>query len=276
MKKLIYLFLCIAISFNANALKIAKDGKIDPRNKLFTYSARDVYQINAHYGYSSHIIFSEKEVIKHVSMGDSLAWHIIPSGNNLFIKPIEDKADTNMTVLTNLRSYNFELKSFKAKNIKDSRLTFSVAFRYPEEELKEQLESELVVLQEKRRQYNYKNEEIIPNREIAPENWNFEYSKKGDDKLSPASIFDDGEFTYFKFAENTDIPAIFLVDENKKETLVNYHVRGKYIVIQRIGSQFILRHSGLATCIFNDAYPTKPSPSQVPQAELKTEESSNV
>ncbi len=103
----------LIFSQGAFAEKEALPGKTDPRIKVFTYSARDVFKVRAHYGYASHIIFGEDENIEHVAAGDSLAWHILPKQNHLFLKPIEDNAGTNLTVLTNKRAYNFILEAKK-------------------------------------------------------------------------------------------------------------------------------------------------------------------
>ena len=47
---------------------------------------------------------------------------------------------------------------------------------------------------------------------------------------------------------------MFLVDENKNESLVNYHVSDNYLVVQRLGKQFVLRDGDRVTCIFNKAF----------------------
>jgi type IV secretion system protein VirB9 len=268
-KIIIFILSIFLFSMPVNAARKAADGKVDPRIKVFTYSPRDVYQVNAHYGYSSHILFGEGEVIEHVSMGDSLAWYVIPNGNNLFLKPIENKANTNMTVLTNKRTYNFELRSYTAKSIKDPKLTFSAYFRYPQEELEAMLEKEKESLKKRQASLRRLNEEVVPKREISPEFWNFDYARKGSEDLAPLHVFDDGEFTYFHFPKGIDTPAIFLVDDQKKESLINFHVRGKYVVVQRVAKQFILRHSGIATCIFNEAYRDGLESSEVPQVGQK-------
>lgn len=37
--------------------------------------------------------------------------------------------------------------------------------------------------------------------------------------IAPINIWDDGTFTYFKFGANTDIPAIYYVDENGRKSI---------------------------------------------------------
>jgi hypothetical protein len=58
------------------------------------------------------------------------------------------------------------------------------------------------------------------------------------------------------------MPAVFAVDENGNERLVNFNVQGKYVVVSGLESQFTLRDGDTATCIFNETFP-KPEPEVV-------------
>lgn len=272
MKHLIILFLSLFVVNQSLAVSLPKDGDTDPRVKRFTYDVRDVFHVKAHYKFTSHIVLNDDEKIKHISVGDSLAWLIIPKGNHLFIKPIEDRAETNMTVLTTERIYNFTLEADKADDHNDKELAFSVSFYYPEDELAAALAKQQAMLMAEDRLKNSIQEEVVPNRAIDPDAWNFNYTRKGSDLYAPTRIFDDGEFTYFQFPKEIDTPAIFLVDSNKKESLINFHVKGKYVVVQRIAAQFILRHGDYAVCIFNEEFYGRKKPSEIPLA--KTSRSS--
>ena len=74
-------------------------------------------------------------------------------------------------------------------------------------------------------------------------------------RLRPTKAFDDGVFTYLSFPKFEKMPAVFEVQEDGSESLVNYNVKGKYLVVSSIGKQFTLRDGNTATCIFNDTYP---------------------
>ena len=56
-----------------------------------------------------------------------------PTKNRIFLKPIEDDATTNMTVITDRRIYFFEMNAEEAKNIRDKNISFIVKFVYPEQ-----------------------------------------------------------------------------------------------------------------------------------------------
>ena len=253
MKKSILLITLLMAALNVQAAKAPRDGALDSRIKKLEYRSDQVYKLHTHYLQDTLIMFDENETIMHLGAGDPVAWQIVPVSNYLSVKPIEDKADTNLNILTKhnitgaVRSYSFELNAGEAKSVKDKSSSFMVKFSYPEDELK----LKLAALSQQKRQ---RKTEVVAGRKTSADQWNMDYTYAGHESSAPVRVFDDGEFTYFQFPKNIDVPAIFLVDEYNNESLVNHHVSGKYIVVQRIGGQFILRDGKKATCIFNKAY----------------------
>ncbi|WP_435104896.1 P-type conjugative transfer protein VirB9 [Arhodomonas sp. AD133] len=253
------------VATQSQAVETARPGRSDPRVKTVTYKPTDVVRVNAHYRTSSHIVFGDNETIQHISIGDSLAWMVVNKQNHLFLKPIEGDPDTNMTVLTNKRTYNFELRGAKANNVSDEDLTFEMRFYYPQEALKRQLAKEIAERE--------KDEQVVvPDRRVDPTALNWDYSMKGSDTHAPVRVFDDGEFTYFRFPDEADVPAIFQVAEDGSEALVNHHVRGQYIVVQRTAAQFTLRQGNSVTCIFNNSYAARKTPSDAVPVAATTKE----
>src|SRR5688572_5309351 len=132
MKTLLSALLAASIlSVSAWAAVEPTESPADPRINTVVYHERDVVTIKGHYGYSTTIEFAEGEVVETASIGDSVAWQVIkPESrpNMLFIKPLEANANTNMTVVTNLRIYSFELSADKAPSQKDKTLAFRIRF----------------------------------------------------------------------------------------------------------------------------------------------------
>ena len=130
------LFILSLLSTPALAERSAKPGTADARIKSYTYHENEVYYLKGHYGFTMVIEFSPKEKVESISIGDSEAWQVLPGSrkNLIYIKPLEQNAETNMTVLTSKRIYTFELAAAKASSPKAGDLTFRVKFRYPEEE----------------------------------------------------------------------------------------------------------------------------------------------
>lgn len=250
------------LSSPALAERAARPGTADARIKSYTYHENDVYYLKGHYGFTMVIEFSPKEKVDSISIGDSEAWQVIPGSrkNMIYIKPLEQNAETNMTVLTSKRIYTFELAADKAATPKSRDLTFRVKFRYPEEET-----LELANFGSKpTSKYN-------PLDGADASAWNFDYSYAGDRGLRPKRVFDDGTFTYFEFSKPGATPAIFSVDNEGNESLVNFNVEGSYIIVNSTGRQFTLRDGDTTTCIFNDGYPKEKGKQEkpIPLVELK-------
>lgn len=229
----------------AQALQEPRPLATDPRLKVIPYSPNDVFKFTGHYGYQSSIEFASDESIVTISIGDSQAWQIVPNQNRIFLKPVEQDADTNMTVITDRRNYNFELHAKKTDSVTDKNLTFVFKFIYPENEGGEGGEIIPQVSSE-------------PDVENNPRAFNMKYSISGSESIAPVRIFDDGEFTYFQFRDrNATIPAFFMVDSEGKEAVVNYRKTRNYVVVERVVGQFTLRDGQDIVCVFNDAAPLR-------------------
>lgn len=106
----------------------------DSRIKTFVYNENEVFTILTHYGYQSNIELGANEEIETVSVGDRVGWQIISTGRRLFIRAMEENAHTNMTVVTNKRAYQFDLRSSGQQALLPSEeLVYVVRFYYPDE-----------------------------------------------------------------------------------------------------------------------------------------------
>jgi type IV secretion system protein VirB9 len=169
-------------------------------------------------GWQITVEFASDERIENVAIGDALAWQVVPNkrARNLFLKPLLKNAATNMTVLTDRRRYIFALDTGPRR----ATTPWVVRFEYPPPP---------VVL----------TPEVA--QEQPPVVENHGYATKGDAGLLPTRIWDDGQMTYFEFAEGVAIPAIFLGKPGKDEALVNSTMRGRTVVVQQLGAIFTLR-----------------------------------
>jgi type IV secretion system protein VirB9 len=225
----------------AYAIREGKSILVDHRVRTMMYQPDEVYKFIGHYRYQSSIEFDEDEEIRTISMGDSTGWMLNPSGNRLFMKPIEQDATTNMTLITNKRTYLFELHARETDDIDDKDMTFIMRFIYPDADGDAQIIS------------NYLDTVPIPELDENPELYNFNYTISGTDTIAPIRIFDDGRFTYFQFRDpNADVPAFFLVDDRGEEAMINYRTRGDYIVVERVAKRYTLRHGKDIVCVFNE------------------------
>ena len=235
--------LAIAISQPSLALRVPRPQGVDSRIHTIMYGPDEVFKFTGHYGYQSSILFEEGEEILTISMGDSVPWQITPSGNRIFLKPVEQDAQTNMTVLTNKRTYLFQLHAEEAETIEDPDLIWVLKFIYP---------TEGVIRTKKKK----KPEKLREPEEEGYQNFNFQYTIRGSDVFAPIKIYDDGEFTYFEFRDkNAEIPAFYHVDDFGKEYLINFRTRDDKIIVERVSKRFTLRHGNDIVCVYNEARP---------------------
>ncbi len=208
--------------------------------RSFLYNPNEVYRYIGHYTYQGFIEFEQGETIGTISMGNPSLWLFESLGNRLFLKPVgEDGSETNMTVITSKRVYHFELMAREAKGIADKNLIFVVKFVYPDEKEKNIVEFAKT---------NLSDEPDL--RDLSKYNFNYQYT--GEKSIAPSKVFDNGQFTYFQFSnKNSEIPAIFNVDADGYESLVNYRVSSDYVIVERVGAQFTLRNGSEIVCVYN-------------------------
>jgi type IV secretion system protein VirB9 len=233
----------------AHAVREPRPQTIDGRMKTLSFHPNEVYKFTGYYFFQTIIELEEKEVIQTISVGSPTEWQIQPVGNRIFIKPISNKPEdalTNMTVITDKRMYFFELHAAEAQDVTDQRIPFIVRFVYPTENTGSGIQTV---------------SSTGPKIDLSEKGkYNFNYTLKGSDNISPVQVFDDHKFTYFKFRDSGPVPAIFEVDSQGFEALVNYQVQGEYVVVERILSQYTLRYGPDTVCVFNESKPMKITP----------------
>ena len=105
----------------------------DHRIRTLVYNESDVYKLVVHYGYQSSIEFGPTERVSTISLGDTYAWKVTPVGRRLFIKPLQNNMHTNMTIITNKHTYQFDLMSRSTNGKIDDELIYVLRFYYPEQ-----------------------------------------------------------------------------------------------------------------------------------------------
>jgi len=214
-------------------------GALDPRVRDVLYQKDNVVAVDGSYGVSTMIILGEDEKIETLALGDSVAWKVEPNrrGNIIFLKPVEKDAFSNLNVVTNKRLYSFILRSaFRNPGAQ----IYKIRFRYPEDDLDARLMGQA------------KERAKFPNaRGFNLANANSDYAIKGSEAVKPLEVFDDGVKTWFRFVETSETPALFIVDKDRNESLVNSRQEGPYLVVDKVAPQWTLRNGEDATCLFN-------------------------
>jgi type IV secretion system protein VirB9 len=239
----------------------------DDRLQTLVYDENTVVRIDGRVKVQTTIKFAPDEMIENVAIGDSAAWQVQPNKAQtiLFIKPLEPAARTNMTVVTDKRTYLFDLVASPR-----SPALYVLQFRYPELE-KAAEEARLAAAAEAEAQAlraAASPAEIAaasdPYAVTDPSQLNFEWAKAGTPELLPARAFDDGEAVFLTWPAGTAIPAILITNADGDEGPVNYTTRGDTVVVDGVPPQIILR-SGRDTATLTN---TGPMPSSARQAGL--------
>ncbi len=228
--------------FAVHAELVARPGRLDPRIRSLPYSAEQVFLVTGTYGLVTTILFGADEEITQVVAGDTISWQILTSADrrSLTLKPMEKDAATNLSVVTTKRTYSFDLRVNDTKAMQNQ--TFKLRFTYPEDAGLKGTAELWKQAQDAQLNPNIKN--------IRRGKVNYDYGFKGSDGAKPLWVFDDGLKTFMKFTG--DIPAIFIVDGRRRESLVNYRREADYIVIDKVSRQWTLRFGTESeTCLFN-------------------------
>jgi len=176
----------------------------------------------------SDIALQPGEALISVAAGDTARWVIgdTTSGlgpsrrTHILVKPSASEIRTNLVITTDRRVYHLELAS-------GPKAMTSIAWTYPQDEL----------LALRRAQAALAAAEPVA-APVAVEQLNFNYAIEGDrPPWRPVRAFDDGAQVFIEFPpalESTEAPPLFVIGASGKAELVNYRLRGRYYVVDRL------------------------------------------
>ena len=175
-------------------------GDGDPHLQVIDYRPGQIVQLLGTPGYQLMVELSPDEQVQNVAIGDSGSWQISvnKTGDRIFLKPTRAEAATNMTVVTSVRTYAFDLYAVAGPTLDTP---YAVQFRYPAP-TQSASDGEYVDVSAAARRLS-------------------RYRISGDRLLRPSSVTDDGQRTYITWPRHAPIPAIYTVDRSGNEVLVN-------------------------------------------------------
>lgn len=204
----------------------------DSRIRTLAYNPDQIVRIVGKPGIQSTIQFADDERIENVAVGDSSAWQITPNhrADLLFVKPLVARTHTNMTVVTDHRTYMFDLVA-EGKTV---AAVYALKFSYRDQKAAQELAKPVQQTAQAVSQQSSAT--------LAAERLHFDWKTKGNGKLLPSRVFDDGSSLYLVWGKETPLPAILTVSEDRKEGPVNYRMSGEYIVVSPIPANLMLRY----------------------------------
>lgn len=223
----------------AARIQPVRDGFINSM-QVYPFTQGALYQVYTAVGQITDIALQPGETLVGsgpVAAGDTVRWIIgdTESGTgatkqiHILVKPTRTELMTNLVINTNMRTYHMELRST------EKTYMASVSWQYPQDQL--------IAL---RRQ----NTEAQAAQPVASgvdlSRVNFRYEVTGDRApWRPLRAFDDGKQVFIEFPRGIgqgEMPPLFVVGpEGDTSELVNYRVRGNYMVIDRLFAAAELR-----------------------------------
>lgn len=242
----------------------APAGARDPRLVSHRFNPDEVVRIEGRAGVQATIAFAEDEHIENVAIGDSNSWQVTPNkrANLLFVKPLAIRARTNLTVVTDRNRYFFDLVAAPGGNP-----LYVLRFVYPDEARNAAAGRTSAAASSAITEEEAQAIEARPVPAPAdPATLNFAWASRGDQKLIPARIYDDGSFTYLAWSAGTPIPAFLERNEKGEEGPVNFAVRGDVIVVDGVPRQIVLRAGKQSAMLTNRGPERRPAPKEEPEA----------
>jgi P-type conjugative transfer protein TrbG len=174
----------------------------------------------------TEILLAPGESAGDAAAGDTERWMIQPVDGRVLVKPKAASITTNLIILTNRHTYHLTLKS-------SGKYMPRIAFYYPKEIITAEANRKSVLERKAR-------EAATP----APlAKLNFAYAVSGPDvPWRPVQTFDDGERVYIEMPQTlmaSDAPTL-MVNADGVNALVNYQVKGRYYVVDRLFKKAVL------------------------------------
>jgi len=237
----VLLVACCLATPSVRAASLVSPLRPDPRIRVVPYRADAVYRLRGYVGYQIDITFAAGEHFVGLGLGDAKGVGFAADANHLFLKPTAAHVATNLTVLTNRRTYLFDYQAGRRPpDPSGADVIYALRFEYAATPTR---------AASRRRRVDT---DLAAARRVRPRNYDYWYC--GDPTLKPVAAWDDGVQTTLVFGAHTPLPAVFARDADGGESLVNFEVRADRIVVQRVARRLVLRRGRLAGCIVDRAF----------------------
>ena len=212
--------------------------------QVYPYSEGALYQVYSAPGQVTDIMLQPGEQLVGagpVAAGDTVRWIIgdtisgagPTSRVHILVKPVRPDLQTNLVINTDRRTYHLELRSAERTYMA------SVSWSYPQDAL--------IALRRQNAQAEAA-QPVTTSTLPAIENLNFRYRIEGDNPAwRPVRAFDDGRQVFVEFPSGIgqgEMPPLWIIGAAGSAELVNYRVRGRYMVVDRLFGGAELRLGG--------------------------------
>jgi type IV secretion system protein VirB9 len=218
-------------------------GVIDDRIRVAAYNGDEVYRLHGFVGYQIDLEFEAGETFTGLGAGDLEGLSFVGQDNHLFLKPKAAKVATNLTVLTNRRHYQFDYTALSQRSAADDQdVIYALRFTYPPQPSQTAADAAAKRVES----------QLDGASGLRPQNIDYWYC--GQPTLRPVAAADDGVHTRLRFAANSELPAIFVRNEDGSESLLNFSMDAGDLIVHRVAKQFILRRGKLTGRVVNRGF----------------------
>ena len=214
-----------------------------PQIRYVRYAANRIYHLEGVAGYEIDLQFAPGERFRGLGVGDAKALRVAAASNHLFIKPRAARVATDLTVLTNRRTYVFSYRVGAAVPGVPRPTLYALRFEYPHRRARASAAH---------RQHSVVARDLSRAEQARARNTNYWYC--GPRALRPTAAWDDGVETHLVFPSREPLPAVFVRNTDGSESVVDFDMRADQMVIHRIARRFILRRGRLTGCIVNEGF----------------------
>jgi type IV secretion system protein TrbG len=206
----------------------ARQGFINA-NQVYAWNDGAIYQAYTAPGAVTDISLQPGENLIAVASGDTVRWVIgdTTSGSgaekrtHILVKPFASGLATNLVITTDRRSYHLQLASTARTAMA------ALSWTYPQDAL--------IAL---KRAATEADAALPVASGLSIDAMNFSYSINGDHpSWRPLRAFDDGRQTIIEFPETIAVgeaPPLFVIGREGAPELVNYRMRGRFYVVDRL------------------------------------------
>jgi type IV secretion system protein VirB9 len=225
----------MALAATAMAETQPAPGILEPRLRTAPYRVNEVYRLVGFVGYQTDLEFEAGETFVGLGAGDIEGLSFVAQDNHLFLKPKAAKVGTNLTILTSRRSYQVDYAASAARPDATAEVTYALRFTYPPAASDAEASRRALAAETHRTR-------------------NIDYWFCGPPSLQPTAASDDGVHTRLTFAAKAEQPAIFVLNEDGSESLLNFSMEEADVILHRVAQRLILRRGKLAGCVVNKGF----------------------
>lgn len=197
--------------------------------QIYPYTEGAIYQLYAAPGSVTDIALQPGEALVAVASGDTARWVIGDTNSgagetkrtHILVKPYSAGLATNLVITTDRRTYHLSLASMARTAMA------ALSWTYPQDAL--------LAMRKAREQA----EAVAPIASgLSIEQLHFNYAISGDrPNWRPLRAFDDGHQTFIEFPASLgtgEAPPLFVIGVSGEAELVNYRLKDRFYVVDRI------------------------------------------